>query len=65
MMLGQSPPLSDPSWSLGVAGPPQRFPPLHLLWAGAAAGVAALCQAVSGMQEVPQAGAGSGTGISV
>lgn len=65
MLLGQSPPMSDTSWPSWVAGLPQRFPLLHPSWAGAAVGVAARCQAVRGVQEVPWAGVGSGTGISV
>lgn len=30
--------MSDPSWSLWVTGPPQRFPLFHPTWAGAVVG---------------------------
>lgn len=65
MMLCPSPPLSDPSWSLWVAEPPQSYPLLPYSWAGAVVRVAAQCQAVCRVHEVPWAGSGLGTKISL
>lgn len=61
MTLGQSPTVSDPSWSLlGHWATPEVSCTLSLV-----GGVVAQFQAIHGVQEVPWAGEGLGTRISV